>query len=76
MNSITITKTFELLWEISGMDGYCFASNKKLYNIKTGKEIRKTLNGGCVGYWIGKKFLSLNKIRPLLIRPKLFKIPF
>ncbi len=76
MNSITITKVIELTWQISGYDCYCFGKDKKLYNAKTGREIKKTLNGKSIGYWLGKKFYSLNRLKPMLVRPKNYRVPF
>ena len=31
--------------------------------MKTGKQIKKTLNGGSVGYWIASKFYTLNALK-------------
>lgn len=76
MTTITITKVIELRWKIIGHDGYYFGLDKRLYNAKRGKEIKKTLNGRSIGYWIGRKFYSINKIKPLLARPDNFNLPF
>lgn len=76
MNSITITKVIELTWQISGYDYYYFDKDKKLYNAKTDREIKKTLNCRSVGFWLGKKFYSLNRLKPMLVRPKNYKVPF
>jgi hypothetical protein len=73
---IITTKHIEITWIVSGYNDYCFGIDKKLYNKKTGKEIIMTLNGSTKGFWISKKFLSLNKIRPLLKRPINYKMPF
>lgn len=76
MSCITITKVIEIVFELSDIDGYGFGKDKKLYNLKTGRIIRQTINVRSKGYWIGKRFYSLNKLRPLLIRPKNYNCPF
>jgi hypothetical protein len=76
MNTISITKVIEIRYLISGCEHYGFGNDKKLYNLKTGHEIKRTLNARSVGYWIGKKFYSLNKLKHLLKRPEKFNSPF
>lgn len=76
MNTISITKHIEIRWEINGIDGYVFGDDKKMYNIKTGREIKQTVNCYSYGYWIGKRFFTLNKIKLLLVRPKYYKCSF
>jgi hypothetical protein len=76
MNYLSITKRLEIIFEIEGFDNYIFCSDKKLYNKKTGRNIKMTLNNYSKGFWFGCKFLTLNKLRPLLIRPKYYKVPF
>ena len=37
------------------------------------KEIKKTINGGSIGYWIGKEFISLNKLKNRIeLIPKIY----
>lgn len=56
-------KSLNLRWQIVGNDKYKWSECKKLINTNTGKEIKKTINGGSVGYWIGKEFISLNRLK-------------
>ena len=74
MNTLSITKVIDLSYKIKGFENYYFGSDKKLYNVKTGREIKKTLNCRSVGFWLDRKFYSLNKLKPLLIRNE--KTPF
>jgi len=76
MNSITITYAIELTYKIEGYDNYSFAKDKNLYNLKTGKKLKRTINNRLVGYWFGKKFLSLTAINKLLYKPKYVYCPF
>ena len=41
-----------------------YFDKKKLYS-KTGREIRLTLLNYTKGYWLGKKFITLNKLKEL-----------
>ena len=36
---------------------------KNLYNLKTGRKIKKTINNRSIGYWIGKKFYSITFLK-------------
>jgi len=58
--------TTDLKWKIKGFDNYGFGSNKKLYNLKTKREIKQTVVCSSIGYWMDKKFITLNKLKPLI----------
>lgn len=73
---ISITYTIEIVWVIKGIDNYGFGKDKKLYNLKRYSVIKQTINGGSKGYWLKGKFFSLKKLKPLLIRPEDFDLPF
>ena len=54
-------------YSILGYENYYFTTEKKLYNSKTNRIIKKTMKGGySVGYVLNGKFITLNKLRPLL----------
>ena len=76
METISVTYNYEKRFVIDGMEHYCFTEKKQLINSKTNKIIKMTLVGYSKGYWIGKKFYTLNKLRPLLKRPEKFNLPF
>lgn len=48
---------------IKEYSGYYF-ENKKLFS-KSGNEIRLTLKGYTKGYWMNKKFITLNILKQL-----------
>jgi hypothetical protein len=73
---ISVTKHIEIRYRIDGFEQYGFGQDKQLYNCQTGRRKRMVLNGSTKGYWIGRKFLSLHQLRPLLKRPENFEIPF
>ena len=58
------------------MPHYKWSEDKKLYNCKTGRELKKTLNGGCVGYWIAGKWHNVNKLKQMVERIPINKCPF
>ena len=64
----SITKHIEIIWMINGIDGYGFGSDKQLYNIKTERKIKQSMNCCSVGFWIGKKFITASKIKTMLIK--------
>lgn len=74
MNSISIN--YDLKWQIRNNEKYRWSTCKKLFNVKTGRQIKKTLNCRSVGYWIDRKFITLSKLKnELEIIPKQ-KTPF
>jgi hypothetical protein len=76
--NISITKNIQIVWIIKNNISYGFGKDKNLYNLKTGRKIKQTLNNRSVGYWIGKKFYSVSflKQNDMLVRPKFFDVPF
>ena len=70
------SKVIEIKYVINGVDGYGFGKDYNLYNLKTGRIKKQTINVRSKGYWIGRKFYTLNKLKPLLIRPKYHEVPF
>ncbi len=63
-------------WEIAGRENYVFASDKKLYNLKKGAEVKPVLKGYTIGYNIAGKFMSRKQLKPLLKKYKEEKLPF
>jgi len=72
----SITKTIEIKWNIVWYDNYGFGIDKNLYNLKTNRKLKQSYNKGSIGYWFGKKFISLKSIKPLLYKKKDLFCPF
>lgn len=69
MTSISII--YDLKWCYKKLHNYQWIKCGKLINTKTGRKIKKTVNGRSVGYWIKGKFITLNNLRSQLeIIPK------
>lgn len=67
-----IAYTVELTYCIKGFPKhYVFGKDKNLYNFITGRKIKQCYKNGMIGYWIGKKFISIKKIKEenLLYKP-------
>lgn len=73
---MTVNYAIEIKFYICGIDSYGFGSDKNMYNLKTGRRIKQSYNSRSIGYWIGKKFYSLNKLRPLLYKKNIVFCPF
>jgi hypothetical protein len=54
-------------WMIMGHSDYGFGSDKNLYNLKTKRKLKQSLNGGSIGYWFGKEFITLHKLKTLIL---------
>lgn len=72
----SVVRHIEIKWSIIGYNNYGFGVDKKLYNLKTGRELKQSMNCCSIGYWFGKKFLTLKSIKPLLYRKKKIFCPF
>jgi hypothetical protein len=72
----SITYTIEIKWIIIGYDNYGFGSDKILYNLKTNRRLKQSYNSGSIGYWFGKRFIPLSKLRNLLKKPTIEFCPF
>ena len=73
----TVSYVVDLRWQLKGKTNYKWSVCKRLYNTRTGREIKKTMKGRSVGYWIGKKFYSLTYLRTQLeLIPKKEILPF
>lgn len=73
---ISVTYTIEIVWFIKSIEGYGFGKDKNLYNLKTCRQIKQSYNGGSIGYWIGKNFYTLKKLKFLLYKPSKDYCPF
>ncbi len=71
----TISITYQLKWRIKDTP-YCISECKKVFNNKTGRIKKKTVHNGTVGYWIGRRFLSLNQINDLSVKIEKQICPF
>jgi len=72
----TVTYVVELRWQIKDKPQYKWSTCKRLYNTKTGNEIKKTMKSRSIGYWIGKEFISINQLKQMVeIIPKT-NLPF
>jgi hypothetical protein len=76
IKSIIYSGVVTIVWEINGVPDYGFGKDKQLYNLKTSKRLTRTVKGYTQGYYIKGKFYTLNKLKPLLIRPTNFDVPF
>lgn len=72
----TYTKSYSLKWQLNFAPHYQFTDSKELINVKTGRKIKKVLVGGCVGYCIKGKFMSLKRLRKHLQRIEQIDCPF
>ena len=69
MDSISVN--YALKFQVKFATHYKWTECKRLFNCKTGREIKKTLNGGSIGYWIQGKFITLaNLAKEVELIPK------
>lgn len=67
MVNLTIkSRVIKAKWLIDGQPDFFIAEDKKMYRLKTQREIKLTLNGYTKGYYLNRKFFSLHQLRPLI----------
>lgn len=76
MIKYTISTTYVLEFELKTNTNYKFTKDGVCINTKTNRLIKRVLNGRSKGYWINKKFYSLNTLRKQLIKIEVNKCPF
>ncbi len=74
MDSISINYT--LVWQLSYDNKYQWSKCGKCFNVKTGRELKKVYQSGCVGYNINSKFKSLTFLKKNLVKINKVKLPF
>ncbi len=71
-----ITKSIVFKWKLDFTDLYKWTTEDELYNVKTMRKIKKTVNGYSVGYWICGKFITLESLRKHLVKIEKIHCPF
>jgi hypothetical protein len=66
MEILIKSKIIKAKWLIEGQPDFFIGEDKKLYRVKTQREIKLTLNGYTKGYYLNRKFFSLIQLRPLV----------
>jgi hypothetical protein len=73
MNYISIT--YSLNYTIKGQPEYYKVTEcRKVFNCRTGRLLKKCYNNGSIGYWFGKQFIPIKKLRLQKINP--YNLPF
>ena len=62
-NQMILQINIKVKWQLRGKENYVWTEDKRLYNLRTGRFIKKTLKGLTPGYWIGKEFIRLGDLR-------------
>lgn len=71
-----ISITYKAKWCIKGKPNYKWTECGKLINTNRNKVIKKTLKGLTPGYWIGKVFYPLSKMKDLVEKISYDEPPF
>jgi hypothetical protein len=72
----TISVTYTNKYKLDFAPEYKWTTCNKLFNNKTGRQIKQVYNNGCIGYTIRGKFYSLTFLRSHLIKIEKEKTPF
>ena len=70
------TQSMNYKWKIEFAEHYQITPDGVMYNIRTGRKIKRTVNGYSVGYWIAGKFYTCARLRAHLMKINHEKKPF
>jgi len=68
MKNVVISRHIDLVWFIKEANNYRFTKDGRCFNLKSGREIKRTLVGYTEGFCLNGKFQSLSKIRKQLVK--------
>ena len=71
-----ISISYALIYQFREHPEYKVTKCGKIFNTKTGRRIKKTVNSRCVGFWIKGKFISLSSKDKHLEKVKRAECPF
>lgn len=74
MTTAYISISFE--WKLSFNDSYKWTKEGELYNSKTMRKIKKTVNGYSIGYWIAGKFYTIKNLKKSVVKIETEFCPF
>lgn len=57
---------YELKWQFKNLPHYAITTCKKVINTHRGTIVKKTLNGGSIGWWIAGNFIAKSKVNQYL----------
>ena len=67
METVVISSQRNLKWRLKDQPEILISTDRKVYNSKTKRLIKETVNGGYSdGFWIGKKFILTSKINEMV----------
>jgi isocitrate dehydrogenase len=73
---ITISKTYTIKWFFKAHPQYAITTCKKVINTHRGTIVKKTLNGGSIGWWIAGNFIAQSKVNSHVELLKIIECPF
>ena len=67
METLAITGIVHLKWRFKDDHSICVTDDKKVFNTRTSRFIKQTVNGGYSdGFWIKRKFIPTNRVNELV----------
>lgn len=64
----TITITYALKWQLDFAPHVCFTQKGECFNVKLGRQLKRSYRGVNVGFWIGNTFYPLPTLRQHLVK--------
>ncbi len=71
-----ISTNYVLKWRFKDNHQYAITTCKKVINTHRGTIVKKTLNGGSIGWWIAGKFIPQSKVNNYVELIKYDSVPF
>ena len=76
METIIVSTNYNIDFTIKDCINYGVTNKGIIINLKRGKILKRTVVGYSKGYYIGGKFITLTKLRTMLVKVEKVKCPF
>jgi hypothetical protein len=73
---VTISTTYNIDYTLKNYDNYGVTDRGIVINLKRCKILKRTVVGYSKGYYIEGKFITLTKLRTMLVKKPKIKCPF
>ena len=73
---VTISRTYNIDWTIKNYPNYGVTKDGIVINLQRNAILKKCVVGYSKGYYIGGKFITISKLRTMLIKYKEEYCPF
>jgi len=73
---IRVSKEYDLIWEFVECPYYQISRCRRIFNTRTGKQLKRCLNGGSIGYWVAGRWVGESTVNQHVRKIQDIEVPF